>query len=158
LERGEDRLCLAELEESHIAIRNVVLFQKIAHAEVGIAAEARDPQTFAFQVRHGANVGLGDHRQRESIKSHCDDFNFRAAQPGAQRRGAAHLRDFDIAADQGLDHLGAGADVDQVDIETVALKRACLLGEPKHGLGSRQRAVGRHQFLRALRRCAGVVA
>ena len=53
----------------------------------------------------------------------------RAPEAGAQRSGSAHLADLDIPSDESLHHFGPGADVDELHVETMALKLPALASQ-----------------------------
>ena len=111
-----------------IAIRHKsVLPKKHARKEVGHGPDPADADDLPAEFLNALDVWLGNRKNEHFIDRDRDVSSIRSRKSGIDARRTADRRNIDASAQKRLNGARAVWDINQLDIQAVALKYSCLL-------------------------------
>jgi hypothetical protein len=149
LEAGYDLRETAHPANHYITIRHEAILPEIDPREkIRDRADAGNTDALATEFLDSLHLWSCDSEHDDAVHRDGDINRIGAGEPGVNAGGAADRSDIDASTHQGLHRTRSCGDVNQLDVETVALEDARLFGDPRDRKSRRDRRIGHAQFFR----------
>ena len=152
LEPGHYLRQTAHLPNHHIPVRHKsVLTEKYSRKKIRDGSDPGNSDAFTAQLLDTLNIWLGHRKDKHPIYRYGDIDRVRPREFGVHTRRSADRCHVDTSAHKRLDRSRSGGDIDQLNIQTMALEYACLFRNPRYREGRSDRGVGDAELLQSFR-------
>jgi len=113
-----------------------------------VTVPTRVADALAAQLFDSLDLRLGHREDDDPIDRNRHVDGVRSAKFRVNARRTADRGNIYAAADQSLNRARASGDINQLDVQTMALEYSRLFGDPRKRKSGRNRRIGHAQFLR----------